>query len=150
METNCTIKLTEFASPEYLDSVELRREVLRKPLGLDFSENDLAEDRLQFHFVAVKGSEIIGILILKPFDKEGRNFVKMRQVAVQFEYQNSGIGGKLLEFSENWARTNNYAGIELNARTPAVNFYLKHGYRVIGEEFLEVGIPHLHMIKQLR
>ncbi len=148
METNCIIKLTEFDSPEYLNSVNLRREVLRIPIGLDFSEKDLAEDSFQYHFVAVNGSEIIGILILKPFDKEGRKFVKMRQVAVKSDYQNMGIGGKLLEFSENWAKENAYSGIELNARIPAVNFYLKHGYSAIGDEFLEVGIPHLHMFKQ--
>ena len=41
---NCSIKLVEYGSKEYLEMVDLRREILRIPLGLDFSEEDLNKD----------------------------------------------------------------------------------------------------------
>lgn len=34
----------EFATPEYDGTVRLRYEILRKPLGLFFTENDLAAE----------------------------------------------------------------------------------------------------------
>jgi predicted GNAT family N-acyltransferase len=41
------------------------------------------------------------------------------------------------------------AAIELHARANAVNFYAKYAYRIVGDEFEEVGIPHFKMIKRL-
>jgi predicted GNAT family N-acyltransferase len=39
--------------------------------------------------------------------------------------------------------------IELHARKSVVNFYIKLGYSMIVEEFIEVGIPHYKMFKKL-
>jgi predicted GNAT family N-acyltransferase len=55
----------------------------------------------------------------------------------------------MVQFSEKWANQNGYKIIDLHARKNVVPFYEKLGYHVEGDEFLEVGIPHLRMIKQL-
>jgi predicted GNAT family N-acyltransferase len=39
--------------------------------------------------------------------------------------------------------------IFLNARGTAIGFYAKLGYTGVGEEFTEVGIPHLRMDKAI-
>ena len=39
--------------------------------------------------------------------------------------------------------------LRLHARGTAVGFYLKCGYRTVGAEFLEQGIPHIRMEKEL-
>ncbi|MEO8175011.1 MAG: GNAT family N-acetyltransferase [Sediminibacterium sp.] len=37
----------------------------------------------------------------------------------------------------------------MHARESAVGFYEKHGYKVVGDEFVEVTIPHFIMEKEL-
>jgi predicted GNAT family N-acyltransferase len=59
------------------------------------------------------------------------------------------VGRALTDFAEDWAKTNGYKLITLNARMPAVPFYSRLGYEVVGEEFIEVTIPHLAMRKEL-
>ncbi len=39
--------------------------------------------------------------------------------------------------------------ITLHARKNAVPFYLALGYKIIGEEFEEVGLPHFEMEKNI-
>jgi len=73
----------------------------------------------------------------------------MRQVAVDGTYQAKGIGKKLVEYSERLALEKNFDKIILNARDTAVKFYLKLGYRIEGEMFIEVEIPHYRMSKKL-
>lgn len=73
----------------------------------------------------------------------------MRQVAVDPELQRSGIGSILVLWSENVARQGGYESMILYARETAVPFYLRLGYRVEGEEFTEVSIPHRIMVRSL-
>jgi ribosomal protein S18 acetylase RimI-like enzyme len=130
-------------SAEYLLAVELRRCVLRAPLGLDFSEEDLAAEADQLHLVAFGEGKTLGCLILVPIELG----FKMRQVAVDPEFQRRGIGEQLVRESERIAKEMGAAKMELNARLTAVDFYKRLGYTVVGEEFIEVGIPHLKMLK---
>jgi predicted GNAT family N-acyltransferase len=142
-------KLLEFGSEEHIQSIELRREVLRKPLGLDFIENDLSAEHDQFHFALFSNKQLIGILLLKTMKDIGPSVLKMRQVAIAPEFQSNGFGSILVKYSEEWAFKNGYKTIELNARKTAVTFYINLNYQETGNEFLEVNIPHIKMIKNL-
>jgi predicted GNAT family N-acyltransferase len=73
----------------------------------------------------------------------------MRQVAVDTDCQQSGIGKLLVFFSEQYAKNNGFHTIELHARDAAKDFYLKQNYIVEGDVFTEVGIPHYKMKKKL-
>jgi len=46
-------------------------------------------------------------------------------------------------------RKKGYTKTKLNAQTRAVDFYKRLGYKVVSEEFLDAGIPHVTMTKQL-
>lgn len=144
-----TCKVLTFNSPEQLDSVELRRQVLRLPLGLDFNRSDLDKESDQFHVGAFIDNSLVGILLLKAMSDLGDDILKMRQVAVKPENQGQGIGRVLVQFSEQLANEKGYCIIDLHARKSVVPFYEKLGYHIEGDEFLEVGIPHLRMIKRL-
>jgi predicted GNAT family N-acyltransferase len=139
-------KLLEFGSAQHRASIELRRQVLRIPLGLDFEQEDLDAEHSQYHFACIDGEEIAGILLFKVM-REGP--LKMRQVAVREDLQGKGIGKMLVQFSEQWATENKFMSIELNARKTAVPFYTALGYDVEGTEFSEVNIPHYKMVKKL-
>lgn len=140
------IREIEYGSSEYQDEVKLRDEILRKPLGLVFTPEQLAEEVNEFHLCAFANEEIVGCLLLKPIDKV---VIKMRQVAVKSDLQNSGIGKQLVLFSESFAREKGYSIITMHARNSAVPFYEKLGYKKEGNEFIEVTIPHYTMIKNL-
>jgi len=140
------IKQVVFGSKMQLQSIALRNAVLREPLGLVFSKEELADEKLQIHLVAEVKKEIIGVLILVKINKET---IKMRQFAVSTQYQQKGVGKAIVLFAENYCRVNNFQEIVLHAREAACNFYLKLGYKKIGAGFEEVGLPHYRMIKNI-
>jgi predicted GNAT family N-acyltransferase len=131
-------------SADYRQAVALRQKLLRDPLGLRFSSDDLAAEADERHFGAyARDGEILATLSLKPL-KPG--LWKMRQVAVSMEFQGTGIGRNLVYFAENQIAA---ACIELHARATVVGFYEKLGYTAYGPEFLEVTLPHRAMRKKL-
>jgi predicted GNAT family N-acyltransferase len=134
------------SSIEYESELELRNEILRKPIGLDLYAEDLSKEGNDFHIGAFKNDELVGCLVLTPL---GNKEVKMRQVAVKEIFQCLGIGKKMVEFSEAISQENNYNKIILNARKTAVPFYERLNYKIIGDEFIEVCIPHNKMFKIL-
>ncbi len=138
------IEIIDHGSERYEESVRLRDELLRKPLGLEFTEAQLAAEADQIHIVASIQDSIIGVLILVPL--EGKAF-KMRQVAIAEKWQGKGIGTRLVSFAEEYAIKVGVCRIELHARKTAVQFYLDLAYTIEGEEFEEVGIPHHKLIK---
>ncbi len=137
----------EFATPEYDEAVALRYEVLRRPLGLEYTPEQLAVEYDQIHLAAyASDNQLVGYLNLTPQDEKT---IKMRQVAVAPDWQGRGVGQKLVEASEAVARRMGISSMELHARETAVPFYLKLGYEVEGTQFEEVTIPHFKMKKRL-
>ena len=134
-------------SEAYKQTVALRRDVLRIPLGLDFTEAELSSENDSFHLALWREGEMVACLILKPVSEKS---IKMRQVAVSKPFQNQGLGKLLVAYAEAFAKSLGFAKIELHAREAAVRFYLKqHGYAVVGDVFEEVGLPHFKMEKAL-
>jgi GNAT superfamily N-acetyltransferase len=81
--------------------------------------------------------------------KQGDKTVRLRQMAVLNNVQGKGIGRALMNFAENIARDMGYRKLLMHARKTAAGFYEKQGYRITGEEFTEVTIPHYVMEKDL-
>ena len=137
----------EFATPEYDQSIRLRTDILRTPLGLEFLAKDLAEEWKEYHLAAFDdNSKLVGILVFRPLD---RKKLKMRQVAISEHLQKQGIGRKLVKYSEVWARNKGFKRLELSARDTAIPFYKNMEYKTIGKEFIEVNIKHMKMVKDL-
>lgn len=141
-------KIIKHGSSEYDEMINLRYKILREPLGLSFSENDLEKDKKSFLlvlFMPVR-NKIIACCILTPIDKK---IIKLRQMAVDNSIQKSGMGTAMLSFAEYVAVKEGFGRIELNAREAAVGFYQKYDYDILSDKFMEVGIPHYKMGKQL-
>lgn len=140
------IRIADFGDPDQVQSIGLRYEVLRRPLGLMFDPEELFAESAEVHIVAKQGDLVVGCMLLKP---AGAMVLKMRQVAVTEKGQGSGTGTAMVAFAGDWAKNNGYTAVELHARMTAVPFYKRLQYEVLGEEFEEVGIPHLKLRKQL-
>lgn len=137
----------EFATPQYDAAIRLRDEVLRKPLGLAFTEEQLAGEYDSWHLGAYNiDLDILACLVIKPLDED---IAKIRQVAVRPDLHKKGIGTKLSRFAESYVQQKGFKKVELNARKEAVDFYKRLGYKVQGKMFEEIGIPHYKMVKKL-
>lgn len=137
----------DFATPEYDETVKLRYNILREPLDLDFTAEQLAEEYADFHLAAYDDAWILrGCLVLTP---KTDKVLKMRQVAVNDVAQRTGVGTALVQASELFAKAHGYTLMELNARDTAIPFYEKLAYDKVGQPFEEVGIAHFKMEKKL-
>ena len=135
-----------YGSAAYEASVALRDAVLRRPLGLGFSHDELDRERTDHHLACHVGGELVGCLILVP--KAGGE-IKMRQVAVAPHARGRGFGRALVRFAEDFARERSFTVMTLHARESAVAFYERLGYERAGERFEEVSVPHWRMRKAL-
>ena len=140
------IAIIDFGSEAYDEAFTLRDLILRKPLGMQYTEKDLIGEENNIHIAYFDQGSIVGYLQLKPIENNG---IKMRQVAVHHDFQGKGIGKQMVDFAEAWCREENKSFIELHARENAVPFYLKCDYVIEKEPFEEVGIPHRYMIKKM-
>jgi len=135
-----------YGSPEYRSMCRLRDEALRKPIGLRLTEEETLRDKNDVLIVCMKNEEAIACCILTKIDSET---VQLRQMAVAADFQGKGLGKEILLFAEKVAEANGYSTIRMHARKTAIGFYEKIGYGVIGDEFMEVGIPHFEMAKRI-
>lgn len=141
-----TLRWIEHATADYGAVMTLRRSVLRIPLGLDYTPEDLMRESADAFLTAWLRGQCVGCLVMTRLSEAN---VKMRQVAVEPELQGNGIGQRMVLESELWSRENGFTRIVLNARDSAVPFYVRLGYQAVAEPFIEVGIPHQQMIKDL-
>ena len=135
----------EFGSEEYGEELALRDEVLRRPIGQSITDDDLSGEGGFRHIGAFDGNYLVGCMVLRP----GAKTVRMAQVAVREEYRGRGVGRAMAEFAEICAREMGADAILLHARKTALGFYEKLGFEETGGEFLELGIPHYPMRKDL-
>jgi ribosomal protein S18 acetylase RimI-like enzyme len=140
------LKIIDHGSKEYKQMVDLRQQVLRKPLGLEFTKEELDQEKNDVLIAAYEDDRMLGCCILTEVEPDK---VRLRQMAVISGLQGKGIGRVLMQFAENIARDRGYKKLTMHARKAVIGFYEKLGYKVVGEEFQEVTIPHYVMEKAL-
>lgn len=146
---NISIKEISYNSEDYKNSVDLRERILRIPLSLKLNAADLLNENNDFHLACFnKDNQIIGIVVFSP--KNVSN-IRMRQLAVENDYQRQGIGGKLIAYGEKLVSGKGFNKITLSARKSALDFYLKNGYKITGDEYISdnTHIPHYPMEKEI-
>ena len=141
------IKQIDHGTKEYQQMVDLRNEILRKPLGLTFDPGELEREKEDILISAFEEDILLGCCLLTKVDNHS---VRLRQMAVQNNLQGKGIGASMMNYAENVARDAGYHKMIMHARKTAIGFYEKLGYKVMGTEFEEITIPHMIMEKKLR
>jgi len=140
------LKRIDWQSDDYKEELFLRDVVLRKPLGLSIYDEVLDEEEGQIHFGLFDGPVILGCIVAVPIsDTE----VKFRQMAVSPKMQGKGCGKQVLKFAEVQLLEQGFNNVFMHARLAQSDFYLKQGYKKVGNEFTELGIPHIRMEKTL-
>ena len=141
------LKIIDHDSKEYRQMIELRDEILRRPLGLYFDPEELTREKDDVLIGAFEDDKLIGCCLLTRTDTDS---CRLRQMAVSSNLQKKGIGATLIHFAENVARDKGYQTMVMHARKSAVGFYQKFGYTISGNEFYEVTVAHYVMEKKLR
>jgi N-acetylglutamate synthase-like GNAT family acetyltransferase len=140
------LRMIDHGTREYKQMVHLRNEILRKPLGLTFTDEELEQEKEDVLMGAFEDDRLLGCCVLTRMDAVT---VRLRQMAVPNNMQGKGIGRALMIFAENIARDLGYRKLCMHARTTATGFYQKLGYSTTGDIFTEVTIPHYIMEKVL-
>ena len=137
----------ELGSASHREMIALRHRVLRAPLGLGFTEEQLAAEKDQVHLALRHDHVVVGAVLLVPPDARGT--AKLRQMAIEPSFERRGFGKRLLRHGEGLLLQLHATRVTLAAREHAIRFYEKFGYVAQGGFFIEVTIPHRLMVKRL-
>lgn len=75
---------------------------------------------------------------------------KVERVCVLPEFRGQHVGILMMDAMEEYAQANSLFTLKLNAQSYAIPFYEKLGYNITSPEFLDAGIPHRAMEKNLQ
>lgn len=108
------------------------------------------KDKLAIHVFGIVEGKIIAYSRLfnkKEYFKE----TSFGRAVVELTNRGKGIGDMLVEKSlltikEKYKEQK----VKISAQAHLVNFYKKHGFKTIGKEYLEDGIPHIAMLANIR
>ena len=124
----------------------LRREVFIEEQGVSEEDEVDGLDDTAIHLLAFAGNTPTGTarLLLKG------NVGKIGRVCVLASARGTGLGAALIRAA--LAQLRQQPGVTLatlGAQSHATGFYEKLGFRVVGDEFLDAGIPHREMVLDL-
>jgi predicted GNAT family N-acyltransferase len=134
-----------WGTAELAAAFALRREVFVAEQGVPLDQEYDAHDRTALHLVAVEGDEVVATCRLVT----DRDTAKVGRVAVAAAARRRGIASRLLREAEEHARALGARRIALAAQTAAIALYERAGYIAYGEPFVDAGIDHLMMEKDL-
>ncbi|WP_248928813.1 GNAT family N-acetyltransferase [Paenibacillus hamazuiensis] len=84
---------------------------------------------------------------MRPYDASA---MKLQRIAVLPEHRGTGAGRAIVLAMEEQARKLGFSHTVLDAQVQAEPFYRKLGYETVSSEtFLDAGIPHVRMKKQI-
>ena len=139
-------KFHDLTIDEFHDILQLRINIFVVEQNCPYPELD-DKDKIAFHLFGInKENKIIAYTrIFKPGDyyKEAA----FGRVVVHQDYRNQEIGFQLVE--QSIIETHKLFGntdIKIGAQTYLNNFYQSFGFHQVGDDYIEDGIPHIHML----
>lgn len=139
------LKLVERKS-ELEAAIALRFRVFVAEQSVPLEEELDQADATATHAVALYQGQVVGTGRLVARDG---GLAQIGRMAVEAAWRRRGIGGQILEFLEHEARALGMRRCTLHAQEYVKSFYAAHGYREFGDTFLEAGIRHVEMRKEL-
>ena len=144
-EDSVTIKLVE-NEEELAGAIAVRFRVFVSEQSIPPEEELDQNDALATHAIALIEDQVVGTGRLLRQDSHTGQIGRM---AVDQAWRRRGVGGQILVYLEDVARSQGMTLSVLHAQEYVKGFYASRGYQQHGEGFLEVDIPHVEMWKDL-
>ncbi|USK58221.1 GNAT family N-acetyltransferase [Peribacillus asahii] len=126
----------------------IRKEVFVKeqgvPLEDEFDEFDKLNGQCE-HILVYYEEQPVGTGRVRWVDEFG----KLERVCILKHYRKFGLGKVIITALEEIAQERGTTRVKLHGQTQAQGFYKKLGYQTSSSVFIEDGIPHLLMTKEL-
>ncbi|MFZ3589286.1 GNAT family N-acetyltransferase [Bacillus sp. DJP31] len=130
---------------EFEDALHVRRVVFIEEQQVPEDEEiDQYEDECT-HVVVYTQNQPVAAGRLRNYDGIG----KMERICVIESHRKLGLGKVVMDQLELLAKEKGFQKLKLNAQTHAEAFYEGLGYQTVSDIFMDAGIPHVTMIKQI-
>lgn len=133
---------------ELQSAFEIRKEVFVQEQGVSLEEEFDKFDNLDGqceHILIYYNGRPVGTGRVRWVNGIG----KLERICILKEYRMLGIGKFIIKGLEKIASERGAVSVKLHGQTHAENFYKKLGYHTSSEVFMEDGIPHVLMTKEL-
>lgn len=139
-----TVKIVE-NQHELEDAYSVRRTVFIDEQCVPEEEEIDQHENEATHFVYYQDGIPIGAGRFRFVEGYG----KVERICVLKEARGTGAGKAIMNGIEDFVHNQDIHKLKLNAQTHAIPFYASLGYEVVSEEFLDAGIPHKTMVKEI-
>ncbi len=127
------------------DAFSIRSKVFIEEQNVPEEEEIDQYESESVHFVIYDGDAAIGAGRIRFVE----DYAKVERVCVLKEYRGTGAGKVLMENMEEQVLKRNVNKFVLYSQTHAEKFYKKLGYETYSDIFMDAGIPHVAMKKQI-
>lgn len=133
---------------ELQKAFQIRKEVFVKeqgvPLEDEFDEYDELNSQSE-HTIVYYHKQPVGTGRIRFMN----GVAKLERICILQPYRKLGIGKVIINTLEGIAQEKGISRVKLHGQTHAEGFYHKLGYQTSSDEFMEDGIPHFVMLKDL-
>jgi len=145
---NWTIKkFDELTLDELYNILQLRNEVFIVEQNCVYKDPD-GKDQSAWHLMAIEDDKLIAYTRILPPGVSYNN-PAIGRVVTSTSKRRSGLGRELMKRSiEACEKLFGKISITLSAQVYLEDFYKSLGFIVVGEEYLEDGIPHIKMSRK--
>ncbi|WP_281165854.1 GNAT family N-acetyltransferase [Liquorilactobacillus sicerae] len=103
------------------------------------------EDQARYYVGYLDSTPVTTVRVIEQADGAWH----LQRVATLKKFRQQGLARRMLNFVEESAKKSEVPYLTLGAQDQAQGFYLKLGYNVVGDGFLDAGIKHHRMEKKL-
>ncbi len=135
------------------DTFAIRNQILRPGLAVETCYFEGDNDENTFHLGAYVDDKLCSIasFYLKNHESFSDEYqYQLRGMATLEDYSGKGLSSALLRTAFPIIKRNNVHTVWCNARSGAVGFYEKVGFKKVSDEFMIEGVgPHYLMVKHI-
>lgn len=131
---------------EQKDAYFVRQKVFVEEQNVSIEEEMDQFDDIATHFVGYEDNLPVAASRLRYVEGYG----KLERICILKKYRGQGYGKQMILHMEQEISNQGYEKSKLNAQTQALDFYKNLGYEVVSDEFMDAGIPHVTMIKEIK
>lgn len=127
---------------------DIRKEIFVQEQGVaiedEFDQYDEWESET-VHILLFYKEKAVGTGRIRFIEEYG----KLERICILSDYRKYGLGKELVTALEKVASSHNKVKVKLHGQVQAENFYKKLGYQIHSDVFMEDGIAHYVMEKEL-